>query len=106
MGCVASVPMRIHAADLVEVVEEAVAGEPMEEPAEDLADDAGLSPREAEAIALVTRGLSNQEIAGQLSVSVNTLKSHIRQAYHKIGVDSRPQAVSWAIQNGFPPDEP
>lgn len=105
-GCIAWVPMRAHAEDMVGTVEDAVAGEPVDEPADPLGHDAGLTPREVDTIALVTRGLSNQEIAEQLSLSVNTLKSHIRQAYHKIGVENRPQAVSWAIQNGFPPEDP
>src|SRR5215203_1872092 len=47
---------------------------------------AGLSSREAEVMALITRGLSNQEIAERAHVSMNTVKSYIRSAYRKIGV--------------------
>ena len=65
---------------------------------------AGLSPREAEMIALITQGLSNQEIADRVYVSINSVKSYIRSAYHKIGVSRRSQAVLWGTQHGFQPD--
>ncbi len=62
---------------------------------------AGLSPREAEIIALISRGLSNQEIAERAHVTINSIKTYIRSAYRKIGVESRTQAVLWAVANGF-----
>ena len=62
---------------------------------------AGLSPREAEIIALIARGLSNQEIAERAFLSINTIKSNIRSAYRKMGVERRSQAVLWAMRNGF-----
>jgi len=65
---------------------------------------AGLSPREAEVVALIARGLSNQEIAERAHVSLNSIKSYIRSAYRKIGVERRTQAVLWAVANGFVPD--
>jgi DNA-binding NarL/FixJ family response regulator len=65
---------------------------------------AGLSSREAEIIALITRGLTNQEIADRAYVSMNTVKSYIRSAYRRIGVQRRTQAVLWAVANGFEPD--
>jgi DNA-binding NarL/FixJ family response regulator len=65
---------------------------------------AGLSPREAEVIALIVQGLSNQEIADRTYLSINTLKTYIRTAYRKIGVQRRPQAVLWGVRNGFQPD--
>ena len=64
----------------------------------------GLSPREAEVLALISRGLSNQEIADRAHVSINSIKSYIRSAYRKIGVERRTQAVLWAIAHGFEPD--
>jgi DNA-binding NarL/FixJ family response regulator len=66
--------------------------------------EAGLSPREAEVIALITQGLSNQEIANRAYLSINTVKTFIRSAYHKIGVTKRTQAVIWAFDHGFRPD--
>ena len=65
---------------------------------------AGLSPREAEVIALITQGLSNQAIADRAYLSINSVKTYVRIAYRKIGVQSRAQAVLWGVRNGFEPD--
>jgi NarL family two-component system response regulator LiaR len=66
--------------------------------------EAGLSPREAEIIALITQGLTNQEIAARVFLSINSVKTYIRSAYRKIGAERRSQAVLWGTQNGFQPD--
>lgn len=65
---------------------------------------AGLSPREAEVIALITQGLSNQQIADRAYLSINSVKTYIRSAYRKIGVQTRTQAVLWGVANHFQPD--
>ena len=65
---------------------------------------AGLTPREAEILALITQGLSNQEIATRAFLSINSVKTYIRSAYRKINVTSRSQAVLWGVDNGFKPD--
>jgi two-component system, NarL family, response regulator LiaR len=62
---------------------------------------AGLSARETEVLDLICRGLSNLEIAEQLFVSVNSVKTYVRQIYQKIGVARRAQAVAWGLANGF-----
>jgi DNA-binding NarL/FixJ family response regulator len=64
----------------------------------------GLSSREAEIIALITQGLSNQEIAERSYLSINSVKTYIRTAYRKMGVGSRSQAVLWGVNHGFQPD--
>ncbi|MGX1596395.1 LuxR C-terminal-related transcriptional regulator [Dietzia maris] len=61
----------------------------------------GLTPREAEMLALITQGRSNEEITVACYLSINTVKSYIRDAYRKIGVTTRPQAVAWALRNGL-----
>ncbi len=61
----------------------------------------GLTVRESEIISLITRGLSNQEIADQAFLSINTVKSYIRSSYQKMGVTSRSHAVLWGIDQGF-----
>ena len=67
-----------------------------------LGHDVGLTPREVDVLALITRGLSNQEIAEQTYLSINSVKTYIRTAYRRIGVTSRSQAVVWCLQHGFP----
>ena len=66
--------------------------------------DVGLTAREAEVLALITQGLSNQEIAERSYLSINSVKTYIRTAYRKIGVTRRAQAVVWGMKNGFEPD--
>lgn len=64
-------------------------------------DEHGLSGRESEVLALICQGLGNHEISQRTSLGINTIKSYIRSAYRKIGVTTRPQAVIWALSNGF-----
>ncbi|AXH98053.1 DNA-binding response regulator [Ornithinimicrobium avium] len=64
----------------------------------------GLSAREAEVVALITQGLSNEEIARGAYLSINTVKTYIRNAYRKMGVTRRSQAVRWGVQHGMVPD--
>jgi NarL family two-component system response regulator LiaR len=64
----------------------------------------GLTARESEVLALITQGLSNQDIAARTHLSINSVKTYIRHAYHKIGVTSRSRAVLWGIDHGFRPD--
>lgn len=66
----------------------------------------GLSSREAEMIALITQGFSNNEIAERSYLSVNSVKTYIRTAYRKLGLTRRSQAVRWGIEHGFLPPEP
>ena len=62
-----------------------------------------LTRREAQVLGLITRGLANSEIAEELELSLNTIKKYVRNAYQKAGVDTRPQAMAWAIEHGFDP---
>jgi DNA-binding CsgD family transcriptional regulator len=52
-----------------------------------------LSPREREVLALMTSGLLNKEIAGELGIAENTVKNHLYSAYRKLGVTNRTGAV-------------
>lgn len=55
-----------------------------------------LSARELEVLALIDQGLSNQQIAENLSVAPSTVKTHINNLYGKLGVQTRVQAVNRA----------
>jgi DNA-binding CsgD family transcriptional regulator len=61
----------------------------------------GLSRREADVLHLIACGLSNQEIAGSLYLSINSVKTYIRSAYRRIGVTRRSQAVAWSVRRGL-----
>lgn len=66
---------------------------------------AELSAREEEMLRLIMQGHTNNQIARRLYLSLNTVKSYIRSAYSKIGVERRTQAVRWALEN-LPEAEP
>jgi DNA-binding NarL/FixJ family response regulator len=63
--------------------------------------DGVLSAREMEILALVSRGLSNREVASSLRLSASTVKRHLANIYPKMGVASRTAAVRKALQEGW-----
>lgn len=56
----------------------------------------GISKREHEVLELIAKGLSNQEIADQLFVSLNTVKTHLSNLFLKLDVKRRTQAIQRA----------
>ncbi len=58
--------------------------------------DLGLSKRELEVLTLMAAGMSNQQIAERLFVSVNTIKTHLSNVFLKLDVQRRTQAVEKA----------
>jgi LuxR family maltose regulon positive regulatory protein len=58
--------------------------------------DGPLSPREVEVLRLLAQGMTKREVAAQLFVSYNTVHSHVRSIYRKLGVASRRAAVERA----------
>jgi ATP/maltotriose-dependent transcriptional regulator MalT len=63
----------------------------------------GITARELEILALVARGLSNREIATQLFVSENTVKTHCARTFDKLGAARRTQAVQRGKELGLLP---
>jgi DNA-binding CsgD family transcriptional regulator len=63
----------------------------------------GITPRELEILTLIARGLSNREIATQLFVSENTVKTHCARAFDKLGAARRTQAVQRGKELGLLP---
>ena len=63
----------------------------------------GITARELEILTLVARGLSNREIATQLFVSENTVKTHCARAFDKLGAARRTQAVQRGKELGLLP---
>ena len=60
-----------------------------------------LTARERETLAHIATGKSNHDIAEDMQISLNSVKSYIRSAYRKTGVQSRSQAVLWAVSRGL-----
>jgi DNA-binding NarL/FixJ family response regulator len=62
--------------------------------------DAGLSPRESQVLSHVAYGLSNEEIARSLGISVETVKEHVQNMLRKLAMHDRTQAAVWAVRSG------
>ncbi len=113
LGAEAALPLSASADEVRALVREALAGTLAEQNGassdlhhDRLGADVGLSPREIDVLREVVNGLSNHEIADELYLSINSVKTYIRSAYRKAGVTTRAQAVSWCVRNGFPAPPP
>jgi two-component system, NarL family, response regulator LiaR len=70
---------------------------------EDAAPSTTLTQREQEVLALMALGSSNREIAHELYLSVDTVKTHVRTLFQKLGVSNRTQAALTAAEYGVAP---
>ena len=68
--------------------------------AEHATDDV-LTPREIDVLRLMANGNANKEIAGKLSLTEETVKSHVKNILAKLGVDDRTHAVSTGLKRGI-----
>jgi DNA-binding NarL/FixJ family response regulator len=78
---------------------EGIARQP--EPSVDAALVEGLTRRERELLGLVAGGLSNKAIAGQLGVSENTVKYHMKNILQKLHLHNRAEAAAYAVRTGL-----
>jgi HD-GYP domain-containing protein (c-di-GMP phosphodiesterase class II) len=63
----------------------------------------GLTPREAQVIGLLARGMQTKQVARSLAISAKTADRHVQNAYAKIGVSTRAAAAVYAMQHGLLP---
>jgi NarL family two-component system response regulator LiaR len=108
-GAISYLLKNVSGKELAEAIRQAHSGRPTLAPeavqaliqppseVENLAAD--LTPREHEVLALLVKGMSNPQIAGQMFISRATVKVHISNILSKLGVASRAEAISLAIHN-------
>jgi DNA-binding NarL/FixJ family response regulator len=95
LGVAGCVTLDVSSNELVGAVRRVAAGEVLASTGPKTA----LSRREAQVMLLVCQGLTNQEVSERLFLSMNTVKSHLRSAYRKMGVTSRLQAMLWCAEH-------
>jgi NarL family two-component system response regulator LiaR len=61
----------------------------------------GLSEREIDVLRLIAAGKTNQQIADELFISLNTVSHHLRNIFGKTGTANRTEAASFAYQQGL-----
>ncbi len=61
----------------------------------------GLTQRESEILSYMVTGLSNRAVANRLVIGDETVKSHLRSIYRKLGVSDRTSAVATALREGI-----
>jgi two-component system, NarL family, response regulator LiaR len=115
-GAIGYLVKGISADRLAQAIREAHAGRPtlaseavqalVHRPAPSPVPDSDLTAREREVLALLAAGLTNVEIAQRLTVSVSTVKYHLRGIYSKLGAANRAEAVALALDNRLIPSQP
>ena len=108
-GAIGYLLKNVSGEELAEAIRKAHGGRPtlapeavqalIQPPSEAESMAAELTRREQEVLALLVKGMSNPEIAAQLVISRATVKVHISSILSKLGVSSRGEAISLAIQN-------
>lgn len=60
-----------------------------------------LTDREVEVLQLVSKGWTSARVANELDISERTVRFHLSNVYGKLGVNSRAEAIAWAIKKGL-----
>jgi DNA-binding NarL/FixJ family response regulator len=66
---------------------------------------AALTPREEEVAVLVSHGLTNRQIASELSISEHTVATHIAKILKRLGLSTRARLSAWVAERGLPPSD-
>jgi NarL family two-component system response regulator LiaR len=108
-GAIGYLLKNVSGEELSEAIRQAYVGRPtlapeavqalIQPPSEAESMAADLTRREQEVLALLVKGMSNPEIAERLVISRSTVKVHISSILSKLGVASRAEAISLALQN-------
>ena len=61
----------------------------------------GISERESDVLRLIVDGMNNRAVAEKLFISEDTVKTHVRAIFRKLGVSERSQAVALALREGL-----
>jgi DNA-binding NarL/FixJ family response regulator len=69
-------------------------------------EDTVLTRRESEVLQLVAAGMSNKEIANELTITEGTVKNHVHNALEKLHLTNRVQAAAYAVRQGYANQEP
>jgi DNA-binding NarL/FixJ family response regulator len=85
--------LRLAFKELSEITHTDIKGPGMDRPS--------LTPQQLRVLTLIAEGLDNAAIADLLSVSLNTVKTHVRNVFIKLGVSDRTQAAIWAFRHGI-----
>jgi DNA-binding NarL/FixJ family response regulator len=112
-GAIGYLPKTVSLNELLDAIRAASRGESVLPPAiasvvvrhlsgaEGQRPEAALTAREMEVLCLVSQGLSNQQVAHRLGLSVRTIEAHLTHIYNKLGVGSRTEAALLAQREGW-----
>jgi non-specific serine/threonine protein kinase len=74
--------------------------------AETIVDAGPLSRREREVVAMVAAGMTNRQIAERLFIAERTAEGHVERIRNKLGVRSRTEVATWAVEHGIDKSPP
>ena len=75
--------------------------EPLLPPPDTHRSGGALTPREEEVAVLVSRGLTNRQIASELSISEHTVATHVTKILKRLGLNSRSRLSAWVAERGL-----